>query len=588
MTNVAHGVRGIIWYAYRGYNKNFGVVGNFGEGIVDCGNRSPLIKGSTPQRTEYDAVREINRYLACIVGPAVMASDFVNVYHKKLSGPGADGSYAVFPGQSCIPADQILRAGANDPVLIDISNDNVMAGVFRDKADTSVFYILAVNKNWKVGARPVSGLSLTVKGDMDGKVFCAPRAFGYDGGTAFTPLPATFRPGQGTSSVTLPGPLLSGEGRLVKVIAAGSSPALPAGFRPGGGIAAARNNVDKRIICCARGTDGRVYARVQDTANVDFWGQEWSMVCESPVYGNIACADFGPRSALVIASTDKDGKLQYAFQQRSLAKNRPLQFGQWRTCTTTKRINSNITCSRLSKYGEHLAIFFRCGDTLFYTVLREEGECRGPYPLAQAVSGMSEGFGVGLNCKGTARGSIDLFVVRPTGRIFWARMTASGLLERRSPEFTDFGCSASGNLHVATDPNGTLELFFTGEDGRLSHKRQRSPGSAEWELIDEQVKAYGGLASGIDSDGRLTLFTRDSSGYLCSMTCPGRLTRLGPGPVTVSASPVAVAVNGDGRLTVFALSSGNANVFYSSQGKKGCGVDWQNCLPFTNLSDQDQ
>ncbi|MBN2188987.1 MAG: hypothetical protein JW699_06005 [Chitinispirillaceae bacterium] len=594
MVNVAHGVRGILWFAYRGFNGNAGIWGNFGEGVVDCDNRSPLIKGSVPQRTEYDAVREINRYLACIAGPAVMTSDFVNVYHKKQSGPAADKSFTVFPGQSGVPAGQILGAGADSPVLFDIGNKKVMAGVFRDRVDTAVYYVLAVNKEWKLGAGPISRCAIAFKGDLRGKVSIAPRAYGYDGATAFAPLFAVFRPGRDLTTVTLPDPLLSGESRLIKVTAAGAPFPRRPGFRPHGTMAAARNNIDKRIICFARGTDGRIYARIQDTANVDFWGQEWRLVSDTPTAGDIACANFGRHYPITIASTTIDGKLQYTFQSRPFDRKNPLLFEKWRTCAMKQKINGPIICSFFGSSEEHLAFFFRFGDSLHYALLGRAGDCRGPYPVTQVDPRGSHVFGVGRNSKGAARGTIDIFVARPTGRIFRARMTASGLLERRPPEFADFGCSASGDLHVATDPDGALEIFFTREGGGLSHTRQRSPGSAEWEHIDEQVKAYGGIASGIDRDGNLVLFARDSSGYLCSITrhsAGSRLDapiRLGPGPVTVGPLPASVAKNGDGRLTVFALGDGGANVFYTSQGKKGCGVEWQNCLPFTNLSDRDR
>jgi hypothetical protein len=441
MTNVAHGVRGIIWYAYRGYNKNFGVVGNFGEGIVDCGNRSPLIKGSTPQRTEYDAVREINRYLACIVGPAVMASDFINVYHIKISGPDANGTFRTIPGQSYIPAGQILKVGAEDPVLLDIGNRNVMAGTFRDKVDTTVYYVFLVNKNWRHRSRPVSGLSATLRGDMRYRVFCAPRAFGYDGNTAFTALQVTYDARRRHSIVTLPDPLLSGEARLLKVIAPGpAAPHLP-GFRPNGSIASVRDPSDGRILCMALGIDNRLYVRVQDTADVDFWGAEWRLACRGQAYGSLSCRVLGGRSGrIAVFSSSADGSPQYSLSLgNSYSSGKPL-FSDWKSLPLPDSLKETPACP------------YRCSDP--------------------------------------------------------------------------------------------LRLFTTNSKGHLCEIRRGKDSSA--------------------------------------------LSFIGSCPVTAGGYPAAVAENGDGRLTVFFVCAGGANVFFSSQGKKGTGVDWQNPLPLTNLSDQDQ
>jgi hypothetical protein len=96
------------------------------------------------------------------------------------------------------------------------------------------------------------------------------------------------------------------------------------------------------------------------------------------------------------------------------------------------------------------------------------------------------------------------------------------------------------------------------------------------------------------SDRFKDFFTRDTSGYLCVIKrdrsgtpLPGAPAPVGSCPVTAGPYPVAVAENGDGRLAVFFICAGGSNVFFSSQGKKGCGIDWQNPLPLTNLSDQD-
>jgi hypothetical protein len=595
-TNVAHGAKGIIWFSYVSSNKNLGTYGNYGDAVVDCRNASPLIAGSNPQRTEYSVIREINRYCACIVGPAVMTSDFVNTYHKKKSGPDAHGNCTVFPRQSYIPACQILQTGASDPVLHDLNNRNVMAGVFRDRLDTSLFNILLVNKQWKLRARPVVKLHITLKGDLENRASVAPRAYRYDGKTAYTRLPVSYDPQKNLSDVTLPDTLLSGEARMIKVTAAGRSPPRLTGFRPHGEIAATQNNIDKKLICFARGTDDKIYARIQDTADVDFWGTGWRLIDTTRINGTIACANFGNNGRICLFSTTADGHLQYTCQSRPQDKTKPLLFNAWKTVAMANKIDGHIVCSLFGTSKKYLAVFFTSGRTLYYGYFDDAFVYHGTYTVAGADSINNGSLALGRNIQGMFPGSIDLFFTKSNGRVHRGRLTASGMQRHSMPAFADFGCSAAGAIVVGTNANSTLEVFFVNqESGRLFHKRQRSPGSSEWDSYDEQVKVYGWLSVGRNSDGRLELFAKDTAGYLCHAwqeTANGpRLSlfvRLGAGSVTVGAGPAAVCSNGDGRMTVFAVCDGNANIFFSSQCVSGSGSDWQNCQPFTNLSDQDR
>jgi hypothetical protein len=595
-TNVAHGAKGIIWFTYRSLNENSGTFGNYGEAIVDCANESPLIRGSTPQRTEYTVIREINRYCACIVGPAVMASDFLNTYHKKISGPDAGGTYTVAPDQSFIPASQILSAGANDPILLDVNDANIMVGVFKDRADTATCYMLFVNKNWKLSSRPVTQLSISFKGDLGNRVFLAPRAYQYDGSTVFTPLPVTCHNRLQRSTVTLPAPLLSGEGRLIKVTGSNIAPSFFCGFRPHGEIAAASNRIDKRLVCFARGTDNRVYARIQDTADVDFWGTEWRMIDSTQIYSTIVCTTSGSYPKIFLFSTTSDGKIQYTFQSRPQDKAKPLLFNAWQTLAMQQKINSTITCSTFGTSNEYSALFFRCDSTLYYSYFDASSICHGPYPITKMDTEYNGTVGICCTRQGTDSGSIDLFVATPAKRLNWGRMTIADLLRHTVRPFTDFGSFSAGEFVVAVNLDNTLEVFFAQDDfNRLSHKKQRFPGSSEWDLYNEETRIFGGLSIGRNRDGRLEVFTRDSAGYLSHMwqltagkPCLSSLVRLGAGAVTVGPAPAAVASNGDGRLTVFTTCAGNSNIYFSSQARNGGGIDWQNCLPFTNISDQDR
>jgi hypothetical protein len=596
-TNVAHGVKGILWFTYWSINRNAGPYGHFGNAIVDCDNVS--LKIDPAQRTEYTVIREINRYLACIVGPMVMTSDFVNAYHKAVSGPDAGGNYTVVPGQVYIPGRQILAVtgGADDSVLYDLGDSAVMAGVFRDGVDPAIGYILVVNKHWERNAAALINCTVTLKGDRRNSVFLAPRCYGYNGSTVFSRAALDYSAGY--STVTIP-ELKGGEGRLIKVTNAGRG-RIKAGFRPQGEIAVARNDRDNRLICFARGTDNRIYARIQDTANVDFWGTQWVAVGGlTGITVNMAATNFGADSRIWIFSTDGKGSLRYTFQQFPADKAKPLSFGPWHAIVSGKAVCGPLSLSFRGASKRHLVIFFKGGNNCYYAYdsagagfAQRRVTARGiPFAVGAAIA-------TGYN---PGDGSVDIFVTDGgTHELYRARMSAA----RSWSSFTRCGIASDNEIAVGTNADNRLEVFVS-SGGYVYHSLQNVTGSSSWSpfcRLDPAARipevpddGTGRLSVACNSDGRLEIFAKGSDGLLKhvwqtnanSNWFSGGLLPVGGGPVTIGTGPVCTAGNGDKRISLFSASAGATGIFFTSQCRPGSGTDWQNFLPFTNISDSDQ
>jgi hypothetical protein len=603
-TNVAHGAKGLIWFTYLSINKDLGVWGNFGQAIVDSANRSWNIAGSTPPRTAYAVVREINRYLACIVGPMVMTSNFINVYHTKFSGPDAGGNYSVVPNQKYIPARQVLGNGANDSILQDVGDTAAMAGVFRDKVNPATYYLFVVNKHWEVTAATLTDCSVTLKGDCRNRVFLAPRAYGYDGSTAYEPMTVRLGiPASGYCTVIIP-ELKGGEGRLIKVTGVGGGNIRP-GFRPQGEIGVGRNAIDKRLICFARGADDSLYARIQDTANVDFWGSQWTpLAVQTTVGGNIVCANCGPHSPLWLFSTTARGDLLYSRQKSPADKTKPLWFSAWQTASSTPAINSPLALSCRGVSQRHLVIFFRCGTRLGYA-----GDSRGGLFVLRQVtapgipSAIGSHIGVGYN---PDSGSVDVFLTDDRNRrLYRGRMNADASWLPFTPVYNQHSGdqTADGEIAVGTNADNRLEVFVS-SGGYIYHSRQQRPGSLSWSSFTRldtsahapEVAGDSALCTVVNNGGRLELFTKGRDGFLKHTWqqlpngpwSPAGLVPVGAGAATAGTTHLCAVNNGDGRPEVLFACAGAANIFFTSNAPDVAGIDWQNCLPLTNLSSNDR
>ncbi len=177
---VAAGAKGIIWFTYRN-DCAWGF----------CWYDAMMNEGEIPTY-KTDLVRPIDRYLRNVLGPVVMSSDHLGLFHQSTTPTGSIDVDA--------STDLLSTGGVGMPVL-SLGNDNLAVGIFRPQAAPDEYYLLVINKS----LFPASG---TVTLAQAYAVTRAPSVVGYVGGTSYTPV---------TSGSTFPVSLAGGEGQLFRL-----------------------------------------------------------------------------------------------------------------------------------------------------------------------------------------------------------------------------------------------------------------------------------------------------------------------------------------------------------------------------------
>jgi len=182
---VAAGAKGILWFDYRAGNG---------------GTDYPVLYSDVPTCKLF-RLRTINHYLREVLGPVVMSTDHLGVFHQGNPQTLQEDS------QDVSPEMLISQAPAALCPPISLGNDFFVVGVFRPPGVLGEYYLLIVNKSL------VSRSGLVTLRDPY-SIGASPSVIGYVGGSAFSPI------GTGTSfNVSLAG----GEGRLYHLTAASTS-----------------------------------------------------------------------------------------------------------------------------------------------------------------------------------------------------------------------------------------------------------------------------------------------------------------------------------------------------------------------------
>jgi hypothetical protein len=181
---LAYGAKGLIYFTYTLPANG----GPFYNAIVDAsGNQTP----------NYNIVKTINQYINNLVGTMIMNSTSIGAYHKSTQPTGE----AISSSQMLSGCPQFLSSSNG------LGNNNLLAGIFQDKTDFSIYHGLIVNKSFTT----VSASTIVLEGDYSSSIYLAPSVVGYDGSTMFTEVASTYS--AGTTSFTMPA-LEGGEGRL--------------------------------------------------------------------------------------------------------------------------------------------------------------------------------------------------------------------------------------------------------------------------------------------------------------------------------------------------------------------------------------
>jgi len=178
---IAYGAKGLIAFSYAGFRvKNF---------------RSALIDAAGSPTENYGNVRRLNLFVARVVGPVVMRSTHVEVWHASD-----------FPDHQ-LHIDSSIRESSG---LIRDAEGHLLIGLFRGSENT---YLLVVNKD----INPVNGSSILLAGKMS-DVQISPSVVDFDETTpaTFAGLAVTFNAGDNATRLILPD-LSGGEGRLIKL-----------------------------------------------------------------------------------------------------------------------------------------------------------------------------------------------------------------------------------------------------------------------------------------------------------------------------------------------------------------------------------
>lgn len=183
---LAYGAKGLIYFTYE--NPNF------------SGYNSAIIDNCDTETIKYNMVKTINHYVTNIVGPIVMNSTNIGAYHKSNNPTG-----------EFLSTQQLINP--KTPLVIDLSHNNAMVGIFKDNNITSTYYGLVVNKSWFSTIVP---LTVTLKGDLRNKISLAPSVVGYTGGTSYNPITVYYNSSTNKSTFTISS-LAGGEGRIFKV-----------------------------------------------------------------------------------------------------------------------------------------------------------------------------------------------------------------------------------------------------------------------------------------------------------------------------------------------------------------------------------
>jgi hypothetical protein len=184
---IAYGAKGLIWFTYELKLSNPpNCEGDYCKApVINCDSLT----------AKYYSMQRINHYLDKVLGPVVMGSEYLGVWHKT------------FPAAEALPASEQLYAN-NAPVVRYLTRDEVMVAAFRDTSDATCYYLLLVNKS--LGSKSVIAW---LKGDYQNHVELAPSVVGYAGSTTYTPATTVYSENETRFGFILE----AGEGRLVRV-----------------------------------------------------------------------------------------------------------------------------------------------------------------------------------------------------------------------------------------------------------------------------------------------------------------------------------------------------------------------------------
>lgn len=174
-THLAYGYKGIVIFSYD---------------YISAANRNE--------------VRAINNYVANLVGPMIINSQFIGTYHQSSSFTSR--LFTPNPVEN-IDASEVISI--NTPIVAHLSNNDAMVGIFQNGVD---YYLYVVNRG-HVDADPTFQVTVTLGGDYRDRVYTTNN---YQSSTPFTYYSVPTHYKDNVTKFTTDN-LLPGEGRLYKL-----------------------------------------------------------------------------------------------------------------------------------------------------------------------------------------------------------------------------------------------------------------------------------------------------------------------------------------------------------------------------------
>ncbi|HVW99454.1 MAG TPA: T9SS type A sorting domain-containing protein, partial [Candidatus Babeliaceae bacterium] len=139
---LVYGAKGYVFYTYETIpvSKNY----SYGDAIIS--------RSGEPSN-KYQIISAINHYVHDIPAPVIMNSTFLGAFHVS------NATYGQY-----IPQDEYVSEKM--PVLSQISNQNVLAGIFKSNINDGEYNVLIMNK----ADIPLDNIPLSIRGDQVGHV----------------------------------------------------------------------------------------------------------------------------------------------------------------------------------------------------------------------------------------------------------------------------------------------------------------------------------------------------------------------------------------------------------------------------------
>ena len=178
---IAYGAKGYVFYTYETipHSNNY----TYGDAIIS--------RNGTPS-DKYAMISKINRYVHDIAGPVVMNSDFLGVFHVSNQ-----------PFGQSLPSDEFVNADM--PVISQVSDQNIFAGIFHSRLNKSEYNVIFVNK----ADKSLKNVPISIRGNHVGHIMFSRKldddvrtanfkfiSSTYDASSNLTRLVLDFAPGE--------------------------------------------------------------------------------------------------------------------------------------------------------------------------------------------------------------------------------------------------------------------------------------------------------------------------------------------------------------------------------------------------------